>query len=227
MNKHIAIICSTVKEIAPLLSSKKIKTISEDELYVYVTDEFDKVDIIISGASAIPLMYRYTRYLSAFAQPDVVIQAGIAGAYDTNIIPGTLVEVTEEIITGYGAEDKEGTYLDMYALGLWHEGQRPFSKNRSIINHLPVFEDLPKVKGLTVNITSGQSSTINRIKTQFPGVNIETMEGAPFFYVSTMMKTKFAQIRSISNIVEPRDRSNWRIEEAIDSLNVFLLNWLP
>ena len=50
------------------------------------------------------------------------------------------------------------------------------------------------------------------------------MEGAAFFYVCLQEKIPFLQIRSISNYVEKRNKSNWNIPLAIDNLNVVLLD---
>jgi futalosine hydrolase len=55
---------------------------------------------------------------------------------------------------------------------------------------------------------------------------IENMEGAAFFYVSLLRHIPFLCFRSISNVVEPRDKANWKMAEAIASLNRSILEWL-
>jgi futalosine hydrolase len=50
------------------------------------------------------------------------------------------------------------------------------------------------------------------------------MEGAAVFYVGFMEKIPVIQLRNISNFVEPRNRSSWKIPEAIKVLNDFLIN---
>jgi len=47
---------------------------------------------------------------------------------------------------------------------------------------------------------------------------IESMEGAAFFYVCILEKIPFIEIRSVSNEVGERDRSKWNIPLALDSL---------
>ena len=49
--------------------------------------------------------------------------------------------------------------------------------------------------------------------------DIESMEGAAFHYVCLLRKANFVQIRSISNIVGERDKTKWKMKEAIASLN--------
>ena len=44
------------------------------------------------------------------------------------------------------------------------------------------------------------------------------MEGAAFMYACLMHDVPFAQVRAVSNAVEPRDRERWRIQEALAAL---------
>ncbi|HMQ88955.1 MAG TPA: hypothetical protein PKB07_15270, partial [Flavilitoribacter sp.] len=61
--------------------------------------------------------------------------------------------------------------------------------------------------------------SIDRIRTRYPMADIETMEGAAFFYVCLMESVPFLAIRSISNYVEARNREAWDIPGAIRALN--------
>jgi len=62
---------------------------------------------------------------------------------------------------------------------------------------------------------------IQQLKKRTTG-QIESLEGAACFYVCMMLKTNVIQLRAISNMVEPRNRSNWKIELAITNLNATL-----
>ena len=44
------------------------------------------------------------------------------------------------------------------------------------------------------------------------------MEGAAFMYACLMHGVPFAQIRAVSNVVERRNRSSWKVQEAIEAL---------
>jgi futalosine hydrolase len=48
--------------------------------------------------------------------------------------------------------------------------------------------------------------------------DIESMEGATFFYICRREKIPFLALRAISNIVEIRNRSNWDIKLALLNL---------
>ena len=49
------------------------------------------------------------------------------------------------------------------------------------------------------------------------------MEGAAFFQACMTEGVAFSEIRAISNYVEPRNRDNWKIAEAIENLNKTLI----
>jgi futalosine hydrolase len=49
------------------------------------------------------------------------------------------------------------------------------------------------------------------------------MEGAALHYVCLQENIPFVQIRSVSNYVGERDKTKWKIQEAIENLNRELL----
>jgi futalosine hydrolase len=73
------------------------------------------------------------------------------------------------------------------------------------------------VKAVTVNTLHGSKESIKRVKEKF-NPEIETMDGAAFFYVCLSEKVPFLQIRAISNFVEIHRIENWNIPLAIDNL---------
>ena len=50
------------------------------------------------------------------------------------------------------------------------------------------------------------------------------MEGAVLHYICLQEDIPFLQLRSISNYVGERDKTRWKIKEAVDNLNAELLN---
>ena len=49
--------------------------------------------------------------------------------------------------------------------------------------------------------------------------DIETMEGATFFYICSRENIPFLALRAISNRVEPRNKEKWNIQLALDNLS--------
>jgi futalosine hydrolase len=49
------------------------------------------------------------------------------------------------------------------------------------------------------------------------------MEGAAFHYIALMEKIPYIQLRAVSNMVGERDKSKWKMKEAINALNEQLI----
>ncbi len=81
------------------------------------------------------------------------------------------------------------------------------------------------VNAITVNTASGTLQTIEKLSKKF-NPDIETMEGAAFFYICSGGKIPFLAIRSISNKVEPRNKDNWDIRFALDNLSEKLKDFI-
>lgn len=160
-------------------------------------------------------------------QFDLVLQAGIAGSFRQDLPLGsTVVQVSSEMFGDMGAEDHYN-FLDVFELGLAAADIFPFSNGKLHAPALPLLERyaLPKVTSLSVNNTSGSTYTAAARRQKF-GCDIESMEGAAFHYVCLKEGVAFAQIRSLSNYVTARDKSQWQIKPAIDSLNTWLSSLL-
>jgi futalosine hydrolase len=52
--------------------------------------------------------------------------------------------------------------------------------------------------------------------------DIETMEGAAFFYICSRENIPFLAVRAVSNRVEPRNKEKWNIPLAISNLSLKL-----
>jgi futalosine hydrolase len=63
--------------------------------------------------------------------------------------------------------------------------------------------------------------SIARIK-QISPADVESMEGAAFLFACLSEHIPCLQIRSVSNRVEERDKSRWRLELALKNLNTVL-----
>jgi futalosine hydrolase len=81
------------------------------------------------------------------------------------------------------------------------------------------------VNAITVNTTSGTEITIKKLRRKY-NPDIETMEGATFFYICAIEKIPFLALRAISNKVEPRNKKEWDIPLALQSLSETLFEVL-
>jgi futalosine hydrolase len=182
-------------------------------------------DHLITGVGMTATTYALTRRLQ-HNHYDFVLQAGVGGSYGQNFGLGDVVFVNSDQFGDLGAEDHED-YLDIFEMGLLAGDTPPFSDRALLAPLVTMHEkiDLPRVKGLTVNTVSGNARTIQRRIEKY-GCIIESMEGAAFHYVCLHENVPFAQVRAISNFVIPRDRSQWKMKEAIINLNDWLIAFL-
>ena len=175
------------------------------------------IDVLISGIGAVPTAFALTRFVQQY---DLVINIGIAGSYRANIPIGAVVCVKEDAFGDYGIDDR-GTFRSMSELR-FSPNVLP-SQDEILVNPWITFEFpkfmIPLVKGITLSTTSGSNETIDKIIKRW-NADIETMESASVFYVCRLLGTRFICFRAISNMVEPRDKSKWEIEKAIDNLDL-------
>ena len=219
---NILIVSATTFEIAPLLQflGSNAEKLSLFE-YKY---KGNVIYPLVTGVGALNTSFGMSRY-TGIEKTDVAINVGLAGSYQQSLVLGTVVEVIEDRFGDLGVEEKDGSFTDVFDLGLTNENQFPY-ENGWIKNTKRKFEtNMLKVKSLTVNKVHGSQESIDKIKSKYMA-DIESMEGAGFLYACRMMDVHAHQFRAISNYVEPRNKDNWRIEKAIDNLNAHLIQVL-
>lgn len=182
-------------------------------------------ETLVHGVGLPASVFSLTRHLSANAV-DLVLQIGLAGSMDAAIVPGDVVQVVEEHFMDLGAEEKDGSYLSLFDLGLQQPNTPPFLDAKIDIDPAANFALLPKVKGGTVNLVSGSEVSIAQVRKAFPMVQVESMEGGAAAYVCKSLAVPLIQIRAISNMVEPRNRAGWDIEKAMTNLSEVVIGML-
>ena len=178
-----------------------------------------KVDVLVTGVGSVATAWALTKLFSSDLKPDLAINAGIAGSYKTKIKTGEVVMPISDCFADAGIETREG-FKTLYEAGLEDPERSPFTGGRIIARN----DYIRKVSGLitpvsavTVNMASGTAATIERIVSRYDP-DIETMEGAAFFYVCSAEKVPFIALRAISNSVESRNKDKWNIPLALDNL---------
>ena len=200
----ILIVAATQPEIAPFLAQNHNLAIS----------------VLITGVGITATTFALTRHLLTHTY-DLVLQVGVGGSFDTNIPLGSLHLITSDRFADLGAEDHD-QYLDIFDLGLLSPHEAPYVDGALLTPILPLHQSigLPTATGVTVNTVSGSAATIAS-RSRY-ACTVESMEGAALHYVCLQLAVPFAQVRSISNYVTPRNKSLWKMKDAIINLN----NWL-
>jgi futalosine hydrolase len=229
--KQILVVAATAFEIQPFLDFlKKELAIKKNPLFVDY-----EIDVLVTGVGIAHTALKLGKMLAEKSY-DFAINVGVAGSFSPQILRGSVVEVVSDFYGDLGVEEADGKFIAAMEMGLLAPDEKPFSKGK-LWNLKPCFTNsLPQVHGMTVQKVHGTAASIKAVKLKFPDAQIETMEGAAFFQavltenISIIdvpeKRIHFAQIRAISNFVEPRNRENWQMKEAIVNLNLKLVSFL-
>ena len=184
-----------------------------------------KVQFHQSGVGMLASAVSITRMVME-DKPDLIIQAGIAGCFDTSVALGKVVVVNEESLSDMGVEE-EGKWKDIFDLKLEKSSYHPFERRKLPNTWLPKFNllKLPEVNAITINEISTNKERIQQLIKKYSPVT-ESMEGAALHYVCRETNIPFIQIRAISNYIGERNKANWKMKEAIDHLNQALLKYV-
>jgi len=177
----------------------------------------DTVDIEITGVGVPSTMYHLQKKLQQ-KNYDLVIQAGIAGTFTDPYSPGDVVIVRKDSFADIGMEESS-IFTSIYGTTLADKDKFPFT-NGWLVNEHAYLEnpDLPLVNAVTVNKISDSELQKQQLIHSFSPA-IESMEGAALHYICLQENISFLQIRGISNRVGIRDKSKWKMKEAIANLN--------
>lgn len=182
------------------------------------------VDILITGVGAPAAIYHLQKRLQEKKYKSV-IQAGIAGSFTSGLALGETVIVERDCFADVGINEK-GVFTHIFDTNLANKNVFPYNDGW-LVNDKLVKEKvpLPLVNAVTINTISDSIKQKNILLQKF-GAQIETMEGAALHFVCLQEKINFLQLRSISNEVGERDKSKWKMKEAIANLNKELVRLL-
>jgi futalosine hydrolase len=144
-----------------------------------------------------------------------VLSAGIAGGFPGRAEVGGTVLATRSIAADLGAETPDG-FLPVEELGF---GSSRIDTDPALLKALQAA--LPHaVTGevLTLSTVTGTAGTAEHLATRFPEAVAEAMEGYGVATAAEAAGVPFAELRTISNPVGPRDRAAWRLGDAFAAL---------
>ena len=199
---QILLIAATEKEIEPFTATNPA------------------VDFLITGVGVPKTLYHLQKRLHQI-EYDFIIQAGIAGSFNTDIKLAQTVIVRQDCFADLGIEEKEN-YTPVFKTEFADKDGFPFENGWLInLNDYLLTTNLQTVKAITVNKVSDSELQKQQFVKAF-NADIETMEGAALHYVCLQENIPFLQIRSVSNYIGERDKKKWKLKEAIENLNTAL-----
>jgi futalosine hydrolase len=177
----------------------------------------DPVDVVVEPVGVGPAAAAAgTARLLATGHYRAVISAGIAGGFAGRAPVGATVLGARSIAADLGAESPDG-FLPVEELG-FGTGTRAADPVlfKGLVAALPeaVAGDV-----LTLATVTGTAATAEALAARFPLAVAEAMEGFGVATAAAGAGVPFAELRTISNPIGPRDRAAWRLKEAFTALS--------
>lgn len=165
----------------------------------------DDVDVIISGVG---LTATAIATLKAIQQntPDVLILAGIAGAF-----PDSAFKIAEVVLVESEVEGDLGFFTPDGFVHLAHLPLEMDFERRHTLS-CPYLPAAPFRLARSVSLNGAMAPFIDTTN-----VDIENMEGAAFFHVCLQENQRFLELRAISNMVKIGD-DNWDMQGSVGAL---------
>lgn len=218
---NILVITATEAEIAPSIKHIQAAWSNPKDGFYHKNDH--NLEFMTTGVGMVPTTYNLTKAILK-SDYDLIIQAGIGGSFDRNIALGEVVVVGSDTIADLGAEDGKD-FLDIFQLDLSDSHERPFTDG--VLKNLKAatIQDIRVCRGITINTVTGSEYTAAKWQEKY-NCDIESMEGAALHYVCLRENIDFLQVRAISNYVERRNKSSWKLSTAIENLNTWLISYI-
>jgi futalosine hydrolase len=215
---RVLVVAATPAEVDPFVAGLRrvADTGPRSARYIGAGHE---IDVLITGVGMVAASTWCSRSLCA-EQFDAALNLGVCGSFKRAFTPGSVVNVVADRLVELGAEDGD-TFLTIQEMNLLGDDEFPFMGGRLVSASTPfaAMNGLPKVEGITVSTVHGNDTSIAHVLERF-NPDVESMEGAAFMYACLVHGVPFAQVRAISNVVERRNRSAWKLNEAIAALTL-------
>jgi futalosine hydrolase len=215
MSFKILYVTATSSEADVLKKIRGIETVSDG----YRKGNLE-IKLLTTGVGCISTAWELKNWIAINGKPDLAINGGTAGSYKETIEIGDVVMPVSDCFADAGIEDGDD-YLTLTESGLIRGDQFPFTGGYLLADkkfYCQFDNIVTPVNAITVNTATGSEHTRIKLLKKF-NPDIETMEGATFFYICTREKIPFLALRAISNMVEKRNKKNWKIALALENLS--------
>jgi futalosine hydrolase len=158
--------------------------------------------------------------LALGATYDLVVSAGIAGGFSGRAEIGDVVLADQSIAADQGVLTDEG-FLTLRDLGLPGHGGYALSNGGHRTRLATGSYRLLTGDVLTLSSMTGTQERATELAARYPNAVAEAMEGYAVVEAVQRLEsdsTDVIELRAISNLIGPRDRSTWNIPRAFDAL---------
>ncbi|MBP1904038.1 futalosine hydrolase [Paenibacillus turicensis] len=194
---------------------------AEREMLLDVANPRVQIDVQLAGVGPIAAATNTAIQLTK-QRYDLVISAGIGGGFNSKAHIGDLV-IANTIISGdLGAQSEDG-FLSLDKLGFGTNCiSTPEGLATRIYNALSASSSLETRVHIgdiiTLSTATGTLATAQQLANRYPNVYAEAMEGFGVAYAAHNAGIPVIELRSISNMVGPRQRDKWDIPTALRTL---------
>jgi len=182
--------------------------------------EYPGFDVVVGGvgpavAAAATAMH-LVRAQERGSPYGMVICAGIAGGFAGRAEPGATVLASRVIAADLGADSADG-FLPLDQLGFGHSTLDVDAVLLAALRKRRPDAVVGAV--LTVATVTGTAERAAQLLARHPDAAAEGMEGYGVASAAALAGVAFAELRTVSNRIGPRDRSTWRIPDALAALS--------
>jgi len=182
---------------------------------------------LVTGVGSVTTVWSLMNYISLNQKPDIAINIGIAGSFSDKYSIGSV------LISGSDTFGDLGIENGVTFKSLWETGLSEDNESLQLLSEVRGANDLrdigtrlfPAVRAVTVNTVTGSDESRLRLVNKF-NPDIETMEGAAFYYVCSREGIRSISMRSVSNKVGSRKRDSWELGTALENLSKGLESFL-
>ena len=189
---------------------------------------------VVLGVGLLEFATNLSVLLSRFAAEGPfthVVLVGICGAYPgRGLNVGNVVRVDSEVVGDLGVVECDDSFTPWHKVcAISANGSVPQTSAQvyesSSLRGVPAWlSNLKPVAGLSVNCCTGTASMAKERVENF-NVDVESMEGAACFSICHAFGVPCYEIRAVSNLAVDRDKSTWRIQDALASLRTVLTSF--
>ena len=172
---------------------------------------------VILGIGLLEFATNLSRILSRKDELGIssVVLVGTCGAYRNSFLSvGQVVRVDTEIVGDLGVQEKDGSFVAWSSVS----GGKIVRYEAAPAQKAPRWvASLRGASGISVNCCTG-TELLAQTRSALFDCDVESMEGAACFAVCRVFDVPAYEVRGISNLVGDRDKSSWRVSEALASL---------
>lgn len=213
----ILIVAPGIKDIKLIRDRLKLIGFKDKNFSSHKLGDLD-IDILVTGYGSVFMAYNLTKIFQKNFY-DLAINVGLARSFDYFLEIGFVVNVIQDQFADLGFEYK-GDLFNLWDQEMIDSNLYPFidSTLSNIGNfELEEVEKLPKVKSITLNTMYSSFEHVEKFREKY-NPDIETMEGAAFFFVCLSEQVSFLQIRAISGYADFQNIENWNLPNVLENL---------